>query len=207
MTVKLTMRIVSTVALMCISFAFCAQQRFSREERLWALGHPVAALRIRQISKRCDVLYSHSRVKQELDSFSSGGKLDAFRHVFYMAAFAQKIRLSAVRKLGEAHEKGNYRQFLAATTEEGELPDSLSSVMDLKNNELGLAIGCNFSKLTLLELERTVLYAISQGKAVIMRRDKGGNYLRCDGSEISPLVFRGKWAVPKCLVPSNQAPD
>jgi hypothetical protein len=175
----------------------------SRYEKCWVLLHPFAAIKVRHITKKCDVLYHHGKIQQELDSFASGGRLDAFRHVFYMAAYAQKVRTRKLRKLGEAHEKGNYRQFLKGNLEEGERPDSLSTVMDLTNNELGLTIGREFRKLTLVELERTVIYDINQGKAVIMKRNREGMYLDCENVPVFVPDFAGKWAVPKCLVSSD----
>src|SRR5688572_30184107 len=170
--------------------------RLSKEEKCWVALHPVAAIRIKHITSKCDVLYKHSNIKPELDSFPNGGRDDAFRHVFYMAAYAQKIRYKKLRKLGEAHEKGNYRQFLKSQLEEGERPDSLSTVMDLKNNDLGLAIGCDFSKLTLLELERLIVYEISKGRATIMKRNKLGQYLDCDDKLINLSEYQDKWQVP-----------
>lgn len=139
--------------------------------------------------------------KTRLDQFSIGGKLDAFRHTFYMAAFAQKVKPAKLRKLGEAHEKTNYRQFKKSKTENGEIPDSLSSVMDLKNNELGLSIGCSNRNADLLTLKEMVIANINSGAAFKMRRNHRGRYLTCDGNEI---VLNGKrWNIPKCLVASD----
>lgn len=184
----------------------CSVSNISREEKRWALRHPVAAVKVKRVAQRCDALYNRSQTRAQLDSFSSGGKLDAFRHAFYMAAFAQKIKPKKIRALGEAHEKTNYRQFLKSKTEEGEVPDSISTVMDLFNNDLGISIGSSLRKLTLLELQRTVIYEIDQGKALIIRRDRQGRFLRCDGSILKTDEFRRQWFVPKCLVASSRPP-
>lgn len=179
------------------------EPRVSRYEKRWAVFHPVAAIKVKGIAKKCNVLYRHGNVRPELDSFPDGGKDDAFRHVFYMAAFAQKVGTRKLRKLGKAHEKANYRQFLRGSAEYGGRPDSMSTVMDLANNELGFRLGCEFCKLTLLELERTVLYEIASGSALIMKRNSKGEFLDCGGNVISAERYRNNWSVPKCLVRSN----
>ena len=80
-----------------------------------------------------------------------------------MAAFAQKIKIKKLKKLGIAHEKGNYRQFKKYQNEEGERPDSLSNVMDLKNNDLGLKIGSENKKISLADLKELVINEIKNG--------------------------------------------
>ena len=139
----------------------------------------------------------------QLAAYSAGGKLDAWRHVLYMAAFAQKVKTNKVRKLGQAHEKGNYLQFRKGGLEEGERPDSLSSVMDLLNNELGIAIGCNNHAAPLNALSEMTIQAIHEGKAWIFLRDRSGAYLTCEGIKVDMDQHAGKWSVPKCLVRSE----
>ena len=178
-------------------------QSLSPPELKWALGHPFAALKVKKITRQCDPLFSDRAVKQQLDSFASGGKLDACRHMFYMASYAQKIKVKKVRKLGIAHEKANYKQFLKLQNEEGEIPDSLSSVMDLQNNELGFAIGCNNRSLTREELRNKIIEEIKNGKAVIFKRDAAGNYLDCENKPLKINDYRKRWFIPKCLVPSS----
>jgi hypothetical protein len=190
--------------LLCLPFFSPAQSpKLSSYELKWALGHPFAALKIKKITKKCDVAFLSGNIKERLDSLTSGGQLDAFRHVFYMAAYAQKIRVKKVRKLGRAHEKANYRQFINNKTEEGEQPDSLASVMDLKNNELGFAIGCNNRSMDIAELRHKVVEEIKLGKAVIFKRDLRGNYVDCSNRPLQKKEMIGQWYVPKCLVPSN----
>src|SRR4051812_13665915 len=86
-----------------LSFLSAAQSpQLSSYEVKWAAGHPFAALKVKKISKRCNAWYLSGNVKQQLDSFASGGQLDAYRHAFYMAAYAQKIKIKKIRKLGRA---------------------------------------------------------------------------------------------------------
>lgn len=194
-----------------VLFIFIAVECFaqgislSKEEFCWAVFHPFAAIKVKKITAKANVIYSQDSIKINLDRFSSGGQLDAFRHVFYMAAFAQKIKIKKLRKLGIAHEKSNYRQFLNSKTEDGELPDSLSSVMDLMNNELGFNIGNSQKKIDRESLKKDVIERIKKGDATIMKRNKNGRYVDCSGNEIEPHADK-KWSLPKCLVKSNHKP-
>jgi len=168
----------------------------------WVLGHPIAAIKVKVITKRCTAHLKQSS-HPPLDAYNNGGKQDAFRHVFFMAAYAQQIKTKKVRKLGRAHEKANYLFFRRSKTENGEMADSLGSVMDLQNNELGLNMGCTNKKLDLLHLQKLVSTEINAGNAVIMKRDGVGNYLDREGKKIDLSLYKKVWGVPKCLVPSN----
>ena len=192
------------IALLLSSFCCSAQlARISVYEFRWALWHPFAAVKVNKITKTCDLLVREKSIYIPLDNFTNGGKADAFRHCFYMGACAQKIKVKKLRKLGQAHEKGNYRQFLRWQKEEGELPDSLASVMDLQNNELGFRLGGANKKIELQELLALVISEINQGTALIMRRDKAGNYIDCNGKKIHIDPQIKTWNLPKCLVTSN----
>lgn len=175
----------------------------SAAEKKWALCHPFAALKVKKIYKQAKPIYEHLKLEHIPDSFDNGGKLDAFRHLFFMAAFAQKIKPKKILKLGEAHEKGNYRNFLKSVNEDGELADSLSSVMDLQNNYFGVEMGMKHKEKKLNELSAICLTAILTGNAVYLKRDKNGNYLTCEGSKIDLSLYRKRWFVPKCLINTN----
>ncbi|PBQ30392.1 hypothetical protein CNR22_00975 [Sphingobacteriaceae bacterium] len=186
------------------NFTLGAQSpKVSGPELGWALAHPFAAIKIKRLTNTCNQLNSVSKPTLQLDSFSNGGKADAYRHAFYMAAYAQKITIRKLRKLGRAHEKANYQQFLKAKKEDGEVADSLSCVMDLANNELGFKIGSEHKKNALKELSLITIKEIQNGQAIIMKRDGQGNYLMCDGRRINLSLYRGVWYVPKCLVKSS----
>ena len=175
----------------------------SAYEKRWAALHPFAAVKIKHLNKTLTTIYTEIKLSGELDSFSNGGKLDAFRHCFYMAAFAQKIKIQKLRSLGVAHERGNYEQFLKSYVEEGEVPDSLSSVMDLRNNELGFAIGLAYQNVDLNALKMIVIQKIKSGDAVIMNRNKQGFYLDCNNLILEIPKLKLPWNLPKCLVASN----
>lgn len=149
-------------------------------------------------------VYKEVKSQRLLDTLENGGKLDAFRHCFAMAYFSTFIRTKKLRRLGIAHEKGNYRQFLRGCADEsGELPDSLSSVMDLRNNELGLSLKPGIKNLPPSEIKLRVIGQIREGRACIIKRDPQGRYVTCSGEIISREKIRGTWNIPKCLVRSD----
>jgi hypothetical protein len=175
----------------------------SKYENRWAIFHPIAACKIKNHQGEMYTVYNEVKKQNLLDSFENGGKLDAFRHAFAMAYFSKYVAIRKLRKLGVAHEKGNYLQFLKGKTEDGELPDSLSSVMDLKNNELGFSLAKEIKKLSSEEIKQKVIEQIQSGKAFIIKRNQGGLYLDCTGKIISRARMYTLWNIPKCLVKSN----
>jgi hypothetical protein len=176
----------------------------TREEYAWALVHPIVALKVNKTKHALDTMYDRY-VKLALpDSFDKGGKLDAFRHVFYMSVFTQKSRVKAVRKLGKAHERANLRNFKKNKEELGDLADEIFSEMDLFNNEVGFLIGPANKKASTQAIIEIVLQTIADGKAKIILRNCQGIYVGCE--QLTP-VSSGVRIVPsnkKCLVPSNQ---
>ncbi len=186
------------------SFAVNSQRlKPNKFERRWAIFHPFAALKVRKISKDCYLIYDTKSLKSNLDNYDNGGKLDAFRHVFFMAAFTQNIKPRKIRKLGMAHEKSNYFAFKKGKLENGELADSLSTVMDLNNNELGFKLGVSNKKITLEALQLIVIAEIKKGEAHIMKRNTLGQYLNCENKQIDLKQYSTVWNIPKCLVRSN----
>lgn len=183
-----------------------AQQFGSRSvyEKRWAFMHPFAAIKIKHIYKKGMIEYLLIKNEKLADVYENGGKLDAFRHVFFMAAFAQKINSKKVRQLGIAHEKGNYLNFMKKQYEHGEIPDSLSTVMDLYNNEIGIEIGKNRRKNSMTALREEVLKEMADGKMLYFKRTIAGDYLNCQGEMIDLKKFEGKWFIPKCLIHSNE---
>ncbi len=148
--------------------------------------------------------YDETKKQNLLDNFENGGKLDAFRHSFAMAYFSKYVSVKKLRKLGRAHEKGNYQQYLKGKNEEGgELPDSLSSIMDLKNNEIGFSLSKEVKELSTEQLKQKVIEQIQKGNAFIIKRNTEGLYLDCSGNIISRSRMYKQWSIPKCLVSSN----
>lgn len=177
-----------------------AKPRISRYEFWWAVRHPFAAIKVKKVYRKATKIYNENELKVKLDVYSSGGKLDAFRHQFYFAAFAQKIKAKKVLKLGKAHEKTNYLDFKRRKLEDEMLPDSLSGVMDLLNNEVGVRIGRENKKLSLEELRQLVLESISvRDGAFYILRDNEGRFIDCKNHVIDMSLYKGKWNIPKCI--------
>jgi hypothetical protein len=199
------MRVVLLITFIFFSIMLFGQKfgERSRYEKRWAFFHPLAALKVRKIYKLCLPHYEELQKSKALDGYKNGGKLDAFRHVFFMAAFSQKIKIRKLRKLGIAHEKGNYAAFLKDLKEDNELADSLSNEMDLKNNELGFKIGSANKKKDLKDLKDMVIEGIKKGEAFYFKRNSKGDYLTCSGEIINLELYKNKWFIPKCLITTD----
>ena len=75
--------------------------------------------------------------------------------------------------------------------------------MDLFNNEIGLTLSLRGKKRSKKGLVYKVINAIQQGKLKIIKKNKNGDFLTCEGLHIKPESLHGKWKNDKCLVVSN----
>lgn len=190
--------------LICLPGIHFAQgESKSKYEKRWAITHPFAALRVKKIYNKALPIYKDADLRSKLDTYESGGRTDAFRHVFFMAAFTQKIKIKKIRKLGIAHEKANKQMYLKGNKEFGSLPDSMDTVMDLYNNEVGFTIGSENKKSDLTELSLIVLSYLNQGKALMIKRNRDGQFVSCTGKILDAMELR-KWVNEKCLVTSDR---
>ena len=179
-----------------------AFHNLSKYEKHWAIVHPFAALKIRKHQAEMYGVYKEVKQQHILDDFENGGKLDAFRHTFAMAYFSKFIKVKKLRKLGKAHEKANYSQFLHGLSyEDGELPDSLSSVMDLTNNNIALALAKEIKELSIQEIKQKIIKLIQSGAVFIIKRNAQGQYVDCNNAVIFPEKLKA-WNTPKCLIKS-----
>ena len=192
-----------------ISFSSYSQsnwQKFknlSGAKKVWVIFHPFKAKKALLISNEANRV-SDSLVKSNLlDNDPSGGQVDAFRHAFWMATLRQKIGKNAARSLGKAHEKENYQTYKKRKLEDGVIPDEISTKMDLFNNDFGLRLTRKGSKTPRKGLIYRIINAIHQGKLRVIKKDKKGNFLTCNGKIISAKSLQGKWKNNKCLIPSN----
>jgi hypothetical protein len=172
----------------------------SRPEWFWVFTHPFAAPKAWKVSRETIRICSERRGKHPLDSTLSGGNLDAFRHAYWMARLTQRIGEKRARRLGEAHEKGNYRMFLKGKLEEGMRPDSLSSVMDLQNNEWGIKMGKENPKLLPQQVSDLVVRELLGGKGIKLLCSPEGAWLDCSQKTIDLFAYSGRWHIPFCLV-------
>ena len=83
----------------------------SRPEKCWELIHPFIAKHAFHVTKY--VIADVDSLKQEgtLGTDLNGGRLDAFKHAYWMASLSLAIGGRKALKLGWAHEKGNYLQY------------------------------------------------------------------------------------------------
>lgn len=177
--------------------------KLSRPEKLWVFTHPFKAKKAFLITK--DVIIDVDSIKKTktIGIDNNGGRLDAFKHAYWMASLANTIGARRAKKLGVAHEKGNKIQFKKHQLEDRLLPDSISTVMDLHNNKIGIQSMKNKKCIPKKEIQNLILDALNQGQLRIIKKDKQGNFLNCDGSPITLAAWYGKWNIPKCLVSSD----
>lgn len=177
--------------------------KVSAPERCWALTHPFVAGRALKLANEAREETARLLRDSLLDADPNGGQLDAFRHAYWMARMAQSMCWKKAIRLGIAHEKGNYRSFKKGKLEDGERSDSLASVMDLFNNQIGAKLGCQYKLESRDSLRTRIISAIEEGKMQILWKTASGSSLDCKGDPLDTANFKQEWYIPKCLVPSN----
>ncbi len=183
---------------------FSQTKGYSKYEWRWAFCYPIVALKCKKALPKAIEIYGQSKKLPELDTLQNGGKLDAFRHTFVMAYLAQKVNKHKLVKLGIAHEKGNEFHYKKHKLEDGERADSLSCVMDLYNNNVGINIGNQNKKIHPDSLKALILKAIAQGDCIYIKRNNLYHYVTCNNQEINFNDFKTRWFVPKCLIKTNE---
>jgi hypothetical protein len=173
-------------------------------KKVWVLLHPFKAVKSLEISKEANRVKDSIKKNKFLDGDASGGQVDAFRHAYWMARLRQEIGKRAAFSLGKSHEKENYLTYNKRKLENGVVPDKISSEMDLYNNNEGLKLISKGNKVSEKGLIYRVVNAIKSGKFTIIKKDKKGNFLTCDGRIVLKEELKGKWENNKCLVASNQ---
>jgi len=178
--------------------------KLPRPEKWWVMTHPFVAKKTYRISEYAKLSADSLTNDTLLDGDPAGGQVDAFRHCFWMSMMTQEIGWRRAKKLGNAHEKSNYLDWKKHRNEEGILPDKVSSDMDFVNNDTGIQIGMDFPKTPRDSLKLIIIQKIKDGELIIIKKDRFGNYLDCDGNIIDLKKYYGLWEIPKCLVPSNE---
>lgn len=175
----------------------------SRPEKCWVFTHPFVAAKAWRITKQVretTAIILHDGI---LDNYTNGGQVDAFRHTYWMLSLSQEMSWKKAKRLGKAHEKGNYLAFKKRKLEDGSVPDSISSVMDKFNNELGLRLAKENKDLSLDSLKQLVIKKILDGEARIISRNGEGLFIDSSGATLDIKNYAGKWSIPKILVPSD----
>jgi hypothetical protein len=183
--------------------AFSLFRKLSRPEKLWVFAHPFQAKRAlittRAVLSDVDSIKKTNLIGTDLN----GGKLDAFKHAYWMASLTMKIGKKKALKLGNAHEKGNFIDYKLHRLEDHILPDSVSSVMDRENNFKGADVVRKCERISKIDVQKRIRDLLNNGSLKIIRKDKSGNYLYCDGTFIDTNTWKGRWNIPKCLIASN----
>lgn len=150
-----------TFLILMHSINYLFAQNKGKYQYRWALFHPIAAIKVKHIYKKNYPVYLEVKQKKILDTIENGGKLDAFRHGFFMACFAQKISSKKLIKLGIAHEKDDvYLYRKKKKFEYADMPDSASILMDLTNNKIGIEIGKKYKNISPYQLKDTIILYI-----------------------------------------------
>lgn len=179
-------------------------RQLSNIEKKWVRNHPIAALKIKKETKVTRQIVQQLKHEGLLDTLSNGGKIDAFRHAFWMARIAKRIGPKKALTFGEIHEKGNYENFLKNITEDAELQDSISCEMDLLNNKVGIEISKLKATNTNDQLKQIVIEKIKNGGLFILKHNLENKFTDCDNNIIiKQNGTRKKWNINYCLVPSN----
>jgi hypothetical protein len=193
-----------TTLLVAQNGSFGQFRKLSCAEKRWVVFHPFVAKKALQLSLEARTVTSEVKQQHILKVTGNGDQLDAFRHTYWMARLAQEIHWRKAKRLGKAHEKGNYRQFKKGKLEDDVLPDKISSEMDLFNNEVGLDLGkMNRGQ----ELENEVIKLVKEGKCKIIKTDANGNFLDEQNNIIPAEELKGKWENRKVLVDSDYPID
>jgi len=172
-------------------------------QKTWVVLHVFKAKKALEISKEAEKITDSIAKTPWLDGDKSGGQVDAFRHVYWMARLNQTIGKNAARSLGKAHERSNYLQYKKQQLEDGDYPDEISSEMDLFNNTVGLSFTQKGKPYPKDGLIYRIVNAILAGELKIIKKDQLGNFLTCDGKIISKKELQHKWKNNKCLISSN----
>lgn len=173
-------------------------------EKQWVVFHPFVAKKAFKISMEARTVATEIKQQNLLKGKGNGDQVDAFRHAYWMALLTFEIGERRARKLGKAHEKGNYQQFKKGKTEDGVLPDKISSEMDLFNNEVGLSL-VKMSRVE--ELINEVIMLVINGKCKVIKTDANSNFIDEQNNMIPNEELQGKWENRKVLVSSDYTID
>lgn len=172
----------------------------------WAATHPFIAKKAFSISKQAGAIAYQHISDPSLDGDYNGGQVDAFRHTLWMAMLVQEIKPEAAYKLGVAHEKGNYKDYKKLQNEDGAVPDSVTSEMDFKNNDVGIDLGLRYLGVDRDTLIQVVKVNVKRGHCWKIKKDSLGYFLDENDNVIPDSLIKGKWNTPKVIVPSNYFP-
>lgn len=168
--------------------------KISKREILWGISHPIIANKTLKITSLA-MNITDSIEANNILSDRSGGNLDAFKHAIWMALLSQHINSRKARRIGIIHEKINYREYKRGNSSQ----DSAASLMDLKNNEVGIYIYENNKSLSRQDLVNIIIEKIKNGELYRIKKDEEGEYLDCNNRIIDIDKEKG-WNKRKCII-------
>jgi RHS repeat-associated protein len=157
-------------------------------QTVWAIKHPVAAIRFKSNSEIAQELAKDPNLKL---NFPRDGQQDAFRHAMWMALNAQSEGFELAVEFGREHERDGT-----------DINDIKASQMDEYNNSVGARIGAANPNATPQELQALIMDALAKGEFKIIYTDQKGNYLNEEG-EFLLTDGTGTWQQYKVVVNSN----
>jgi len=175
----------------------------SGPEKRWVCVHPFITITTLRVSERAAAIATEHESASDLDGYSNGGQVDAFRHCFWLASLCQVVKEKKALKLGMAHEKGNEKDFKKRQYEEGALPDLIANTMDLWNNEVGAMLIRENPEVSIDSLILLVKASVKSGRCKIIKRDSSGEFLDEEGKIVKHEDWHGKWLNARCLVSSD----
>ena len=179
-------------------------KKLSTPEQQWVKRHPLAAFRTHKIADTVKT-EANARLKDaDLDGDLNGGMVDAFKHTLWMALTAQKIGYDKALKLGQAHEDGNYLEYVADPKRAKTPQDSIASRMDMLNNIVGARIGADNPDASYNAIVAIVRRHILNGECWKLRKKDKNTYLDANGNVIDIHKYDNNWVIPKVLVKSNE---
>jgi len=181
-----------------------SKDKISCAEKWWVVFHPFVAKKAYGIT--VEVLHKAKEMNSSplLDGFEDGGQVDAFKHAYWMARLSKEIGWRKAKRLGIAHEKGNYRSFKKAKRKsQNDSHDKAGTDMDLWNNQQGIEIVLAYPEAESVHFDQLILRAVLDGKMKIIKRNEAGDFLDENGQKIPKDQLYGKWDNGKVLVPSD----
>jgi hypothetical protein len=177
--------------------------QLSGPEKRWVLSHICVAGKAQRVSARVVTLTDSLKSITTMDGDLSGGKADALRHSLWMALLCQEMHWRKAKRLGNAHEKGNYLLSHKGESEDAVIPDKAAGEMDLWNNEKGLLIGKENRRSHEERLIELLIWMIEDGQMRVIAKDQFGRSLDAKGKMIPDDEWMGHWETRRVLVPSN----
>lgn len=177
--------------------------KLSLPEKRWVVFHPFIAAKAWKITEVAQNEAQSLIADTVLDGDANGGKVDAFRHAYWMALLCRDINWRKARRLGIAHEKGNKRAFKKGMKEDGGLPDQAACEMDIYNNESGIKLWKQHREAGAEEMRELLIQAVLSGKMKVIRKNANGLSLDSVGEVIPNEEWKGRWENRRCLAPSN----